>query len=141
MTEIGHVPTQEVNRVWPVVEPYLAKAAALSRGRMAINDIFERLIDGRWSLMVAVDGGQIIGALTLRIVSYPRMNILEGLYLAGEVHRYQDWLEPMNRAVDEAARKAGCAKVEFVGLPGWGKMLEATGYERTFVCYEKAVSP
>ena len=139
-TAIMAIPAELLDDFWPKVSTYMERAAAVSGGRYEAQDIKDAVRTGEIHLLVALKDGLAIGCLTLRIRQYPRMRVIEGVDIAGEIHAYEDWRQPMSDFVDMIARRVGAEKVEFRGRSGWDRMLQSNGYQKVFAFYEKQVS-
>lgn len=137
MIAIQSVSAENLVRVWPSVAPILKRATDMSHGRLGIEDLRASIFDGTLHLWLVLDGDKVIAANTLQMKSYPRMRVMLGLYIGGE--RLEEWRDLMCEAVERYAREQGCQKVEFIGRPGWGRVLSSNGYAPAFTSYEKAL--
>ena len=121
---------------WKVVEPMLTKAVDRSNGRMTISELVHDIFTSDQTLWVALDGNEIIGCCTVRIVRYPTdLMTLSYEYLAGEdVGR---WLEEGHKVLTEYAKELGCSRLEVPqGRKGWEPFLKKLGYRTHAVRYE-----
>jgi hypothetical protein len=104
-----------------------------------VGDLLQALGSGTMQLYVVLEGKEILAGLALRVAEYPKMRVLDCVFLAG--HRGLEWGEIVLDFVDRVAVATGCSKVEFKGRKEWARVLAPYGYEPTFVSYEKAVQP
>ena len=68
---IKNVPLEWVNRVWQDVEEYLAAALQHSKGDYTVDQAKALIASGEWSLLVAVEGEEILGAATVSFYNRP----------------------------------------------------------------------
>ena len=69
---IEEVPYNLVNRIWPLVEQYIANAVAYSEGEYTADDVRVLVSLGQWSLIVAMDDDNVIhGAATVQYFNRP----------------------------------------------------------------------
>jgi hypothetical protein len=54
------VPSEFLNITWPKVEKYIAAAVEYSNGMLSVEEVKVRVLDGAWTLIVAIDDSDII---------------------------------------------------------------------------------
>lgn len=136
MIAVSLVPTDELDNVWFAVVPMLESALQYNGGRSRLDDLYIELMNGQQTLWVALDEGEIIGCVTVRIVKYQTgMAILAYEYLAGKgVHR---WLKEGHVVCSRYAKEFGCTMLEVpYGRRGWQPLLEDLGYRVAAIRYE-----
>lgn len=135
MIAISLVPAEGLPRVWPIVEPMLAKAAEYTNGRFNTADILTDIACGQQTLWIAIEGGKIIGCTTISIIEYPTgIKSLCYEYLGGDdVSR---WLGEGHKVCMQYAKDHGCTKLECLGRSGWKRFLRDIGYQQFAVKYE-----
>ena len=70
---IEEVPYNLVNRIWPFVEQYIAKALPHANGEYTIEEVRVLVSLGQWALIVAMDDDNVIhGAATVQYFNRPR---------------------------------------------------------------------
>ena len=69
------------------------------------------------------------------IQTFPLFKVLLVFMVAGEDVR--TWLQDGQRQFDSFAKQSGCKYVEFLGRPGWERMLDGFGYGRKMVRMRK----
>lgn len=52
---VQEVPLEFVNRVWPEVENYIAASIKHANGEFTLDEVKSYVVNGSWSLVVAVD--------------------------------------------------------------------------------------
>lgn len=137
MMDITFVPLGNVAAMIPPLMPYLIESADRSRGRATVDDILHFILSGQMQLWVAYEDTTIYGHVITEIKTYPRCKMLVCQYCAGEPQHMQYVEDKMYAILDDVAKRAGCAGVEFVGRPGWKKSAEKHGFEVQSVTYQK----
>ncbi len=115
--------SEDIETVWPEVEPLIAKACEYSDGKITTDDIYKDLKTQDMQLWLIPKGVWVT-----RIVDYPQSRRLEVVSASGE---WDNWLE-YGEVVADWARSLGCDAAEIIGRKGWGRK---TGFEeihRTF---------
>lgn len=135
--KIDIVPISKLLSVLPTLAPYLEESAKWTRGRAIPEDIFRFLLNGQMLLLAVHDKGTVYGHVICEVKAYPQCKMLTVQYCAGKSHHMQFIEDEMYALLDDLARQAGAAGVEFVGRPGWGKSAKAHGYEAQSVTYQK----
>jgi len=134
MSDIYGVSLEQLNEVWPEVEPHLQRALDYDGNRMDLPDVYWAVRLESMQLFVAVRGQDIHAAAVTEILKYPNAKVLRCVYAGGtdvlEALHFSDTLE-------EGARLRGCSQLEIIGRPGWERIL--TGYKRTHVTLRKIV--
>ena len=119
------IPAALVPEVWDEAAPLIDKALAYTSGRFELEDIEVALAEGRMSLVVTFDGGEMIGAMTVEIVDYPRLRALRVIHVGGE--RYPEWMMAAKSVLDDGARRVGATRLEMEGRPGWERIFKGLG--------------
>jgi hypothetical protein len=135
--KIDIVPISQLFSVLPTLAPYLEESAKWTRGRAITEDIFRFLLNGQMLLLAVHDKGTVYGHVICEVKAYPQCKMLTVQYCAGKPHHMQFIEDEMYALLDDLARQAGAAGVEFVGRPGWGKSAKAHGYDVQSVTYQK----
>jgi hypothetical protein len=128
------IPSEGVGMFWPEVEPLLAPATAYSGGRINVEDLRERFLDGRYLLWAAHDGESIKAAFATRIAVYPRRRMLAVECAGGKF--MSDWIDLVQQTFRNFARDMGLDGVEMYGREGWTRVLSRYGWKRAMVVME-----
>jgi len=128
------IPPEGVELFWPQVERLLVLATAYSGGRMTVEDLRERMLDGRYLLWVAHDGEAIRAAFATRTAVYPRRKVLAVECAGGK--GMCEWIELVQQTFRNFARDSGLDGVEMYGRPGWTRVLSRYGWKRAMVVME-----
>ncbi len=136
--KISLVPVSQLMSVVPALLPYLEESSKWTRGRALVTDIVRFLLNGQMFLWAVHDGqGHVFGHVIGEIKQYPQCNMLTVQYCAGKSHHMQFVEDEMFKTLEDAAKQAGCAGIEFVGRPGWRRVAETHGFEVQSVMYQK----
>ena len=133
LQEFTYVKPEDVSDYWQLVGPILKKATDVSEGRYSISDLKERCESGAFQLWLVIDNGRVNAALTFSISIFPQKRILSIHYLGGEMMK--DWIAPLADFMQRMTLVQQCDGLEFVGRPGWEKVLAPFGLRKAFVHY------
>lgn len=136
--DIKLVPPKAVHSWIPGLRKYLAKSEFWTKGRATAVDIIEFLISGQMYMWVVVDEDlKPWGYVITETRDYPRCKVLTVQYCAGE-SGYMRFIEDrMYDTLDQFAKDAGCAGIEFFGRKGWESHVKKHGYKMNTVIYER----
>jgi len=130
------VPPTHVRSVWKKARALLQPAIDLSHGRWTPDYVLVALALGEHNLWVVVDDdGEMIGALTTQVVTYPELTMLAIHFLGGT--SFDDWYSDMLATLSRYASDAGCAGLEAMARFGFWKWFKDDGWEKTSAFYEK----
>jgi hypothetical protein len=74
--KIQHVPSQHAAQTWPLVEEYLAKSQAHSKGDYTLDQIKMYVLTSVWLLLVGTDDeNKIHGAMTVEFQNRPNHRV------------------------------------------------------------------
>lgn len=116
----------QVERVWPLAEPYLLR---VNNYRSTLEDIYPLLVSGDRQLWVCITDAQIVGACITQIADHAQTRTFIIHTMGGDGG---DW-DAMIQDVEDFARAHGCSHVEVCGRAGWARKLSGfTELYRTF---------
>lgn len=131
---ISLVPTEYIDRVWPTVEPYVAKALKYASGKYEPEDVRALVVEYGYPLWIAFNDDGIKGAVVTRFIQYPRKKYLFLEFCGG-----QDgfsWKAPMLEVLRSWAKDNGCDGIEGAGRDAWQRVFKDEGYKRTLQHFE-----
>jgi hypothetical protein len=116
------VPADQVDAIWPVAEPWLARVCARPESDLTLDGLRALCRDGQGQLVLIGPAG---GAPVAAGVTQVRQHHDESrscwvLAVGGGGARA--WRHPLAR-IEAGARRLGCATVEFAGRAGWAGLL------------------
>ncbi len=134
---ISLVPVSQLMSAVTALMPYLEESANWTRGRARVEDIVRFLLNGQMHMWAVHKDGVVYGHVIGEVKPYPQCKMLTVQYCAGEPNHMHLVEDEMYKVLEEAAKSAGCAGIEFVGRPGWRKSAQSHGYEVQSVMYQK----
>jgi hypothetical protein len=124
---------------WPTfaerVQPHLQKMADGSGGRYLREDIQAAITSGVIQLWLALDGAEIVCAMTTQVMDYPRLRALRCIGVVG--HRPRRWMHLMHHVERAAKKHFGCDRMEAMHQPRHGLLLQTPGWQTFHVLSEK----
>ena len=117
---IWMVQPDQVERVWPDVEPMLRLANERMPPRRSTADVKQSIADGLTQLWVVVEQGTIVSATTSVVSKFPTKKVCSLLLTAGR--NMSDWREPVMKAIEGFAKNEGCDEIEMLGPKGWRRL-------------------
>lgn len=135
--KISYVPIGRVAGLIPALLPYLDKSVKWSAGRVCADDLIRLILTDMMQLWVVHEGQDIRGYYGIEVKSYPQCKMLAIQYCAMETGTMALVEEEMMRIAEDIAQKSGCVGVEFIGRPGWKKVVEGHGYAVQSTMYQK----
>lgn len=126
--QFGPVTSQVAQRVWPQIEPFIAKAikrGGLEKAYLPI-DVLCQIQRGEMTLWLAAKGEVIDGAVVTKIIHYPRCSTLNGFLVGGK--NMKEWFAAGLPLLKAHAKSTGCIAIEGGARKGWvGFGFEITG--------------
>ena len=137
--EVSFVPEPMLSDVLTGLYEYFQKSEKWTRGRAEVSDIFSFLMSGRMQLWLVYDTDSLqgYGYTITEVKEYPQCKMLVVQYCAGEPNHMQHVEDRMHEVLEQFAKTADCAGIEFFGRPGWGAHVKKRGYTIQTVVYEK----
>jgi hypothetical protein len=127
--KIHIVPRELVSELWPACAPLLD--AALERNPFLAVEELQRILMERAGieLLVAVDGGRIIGAAVIELEQYPTRLTGNVIALGGSAGFYERALPAMTDRLEQWCVDRGCDSISMLGRPGWTKFVSRRGWQ------------
>lgn len=135
--KISYVPIGNIAGLVPALLPYLDKSVKWSAGRVTADDLLRLMLTDMLQLWAVHEGQTVHGFFGLEVKQYPQCKMLTIQYCAMEMGTLSLVEEEMMRISEDIAKNSGCAGVEFIGRPGWKKIVDAHDYSVQSVMYQK----
>lgn len=122
------IPRDEIQFVWPLVEPLLKKAVSRTKGRWEVEDVFIDLLKGKQTLWVGFESDiqkDLKWCSTITVFSYPGCRVACMQYLAG--NGFFEWVEEGFNVLKEYAREQHCDRFEMFGRKGFEETIKKLG--------------
>jgi hypothetical protein len=132
--ELIRVPPEEVDDLWPLIEPLVAKSLKRACGRVSLASLREGAMAGHYGIfLVGGPGYGVVAVAATEILVFPAKRVLSVFLYSGE-RRQAMHLWPK---VYEHAREMGCSEVQIAGPKAWGKLFP--DFRAEFIVYTKEV--
>lgn len=121
MIALQAVDGSDLAQAWRIAEPWLAQACARPGCDLTLSDLRADLGAGAASLVLICDAGRPIAAGVTQVGRHAD-RVLSCFVLAVGGAGARAWRHTLG-AIEAGAARVGCARVEFVGRPGWRRLL------------------
>lgn len=112
----------------------LAKAVATAAGRMDTDDVLEYIKQGTYLLWLAAVEGEVVAALTTRVIEYPKTRALVIDWIGGS--KMKLWLPTAMQAMKDHAAVNNCQHLEGYGREAWMRWLAKDGWKPDYIAYK-----
>ena len=126
---IRKVPPDDLHIIWNEVEQKIKPALD---DCYTPQDIIDGLIQDRFQLFISWED-HVESAVITEIAEYPQKKICR-YFLAGG-NNMDNWLEPIQKAIEQFARDNQCNAIEVAGRKGWLRKLK--GYKQKIFLMSK----
>lgn len=129
--------SDDVTRLWPVLEPFVVRALANSGGRYEPVHVMNAAVNGEMQVWVVAENLEVEpkAAVVTEVRTYPtglkELNIfgVAGWEAAGWRHLVSQ--------LEQYARNSGCKVAIGCGRPGWGRFI---GWPERYRVFEKVLA-
>ena len=135
------IPTEELEKVWSLVEKDIRQALAYSSQLTDSNFVFEIAKQNKFQIWVLWDKEQkeqnkYFGVVVTEIIKRKLGKVCHIYIMTGrQRHKWQYLIKD----IEEFAKNEGYLMMELIARPGWQKVLNNFGYKRTHVVLEKKI--
>jgi len=126
---IVKVPPEDLFIIWNEVEPLIKKALD---DCYKAQDILDGLMETRFQLFISWED-RVESAVVTEVAQYPQKKILRYFLAGGE--NMNNWLEPIQKEIEQFAKDNQCDAIEVAGRKGWARKLK--GYEQKIYLFTK----
>ena len=140
--ELVRIPTQELEKVWPLIEKDIKNALSYSSQLTDSEFVFEIAKKGKFQVWVLWDKNKeqtnekYFGVVITEIIKRKFGKVCHIYIMTGrQRHKWQYLIKD----IEEFAKKEDCLIMELIARPGWQKILNNFGYNRTHVVLEKKI--
>jgi len=131
--EFYYVPLSVVDEIWHDIVRVLENSVATSKGNFYMNDIYDRVMSGEYVLWVCVVKGDIVAAITTRLIAYPNKMSMAMDWIGGT--KMNKWLPIAQKTLEDYARHNNCTHLEGYGRKAWGRWLQRYGWKPDYIAY------
>ena len=132
---LDHIHPNLVHRVWPFVEDWLRDALEHCAGEYDVSQLKMLVASGAHALVVASDGGEVVGAATVEVANYPnsRVAFITAMGGSGLVNP-----EGFGVLADWARDSLGCTAVRGAVRESVARLCERrAGFNRIYTIVER----
>lgn len=129
---IRRIRIREAIEDWTYYERQLRRVIEKADSGQSTDDVLSCLQRGTMQLWRSADG---TGVALTELQDYPRYRQLLIYMVAGE--NLSAWMAEGHAALEEFARANACTRIEFIGRPGWEKVLQGFGYNHKLIRMNK----
>lgn len=116
------VPADQVDAIWPVTEPWLARVCARPESDLTLGGLREMCRAGQGQLvLIGPPGGPPMAAGVTQVRQHQDDTRSCWVLAVGGVGA-RAWRDTL-ALIEAGARRLGCASVEFAGRSGWAGLL------------------
>ena len=132
MAVVAKVPFAQVHQTWPLVEKYFAAVEPHTKGDYTLDQIRLKLGVNDWALVVANEGDEIVGALSVVYQNRPNARVAFITCLGGEsVTTDENWSQ-----LQDVFKKDGATLVEAAMRPSTFRLWSRLGFEEKYLIAE-----
>ena len=117
------IPKEELDKLWPYVEPIIKRSTSLTPDRIDTNDVYEQAKRGFYLIWIVYEDvekvNRINAVLTTRISEYPKTKALCIDFVGG--HRMKEWLPIVMPIFENLGKINKCTHIEGYGRRAWKK--------------------
>ena len=135
--EFSQIPSEKLPDVWLALLPYIEKALSYANGEQTIEDVYNDILFGNTQLWAVHLGTETQAVGVTRLVQFPKKKVCRVVLFSSDaldsmMHlwpRFEDW-----------ARAEGCQSIDWMGRPGFVKIMKANGYESKYTVMSKDIT-
>jgi len=132
MAVVAKVPFAHVHQTWPLVEKYFAAVEPHTKGDYTLDQIRLKLGVNDWALVVAKEGDEIVGALSVVYQNRPNARVAFITCLGGEsVTTDENWSQ-----LQDIFKKDGATMIEAAMRPSTFRLWSRLGFEEKYLIAE-----
>ena len=126
--KIQHVAVEYVYQTWPLVEDFISWGLPHANGDYTLEQIKAFVSSGQWMLVVAVDGNDIRGAMTINFFNRPNDRVAFITTVGGKDIINDDTFAQLKNLV----AAFGATYIEAAGRESVVKMLSQQGFKEKY---------
>ena len=140
--ELVRIPTKELDKVWGLIEKDIRKSLLYSGQLSDSAFVLQTAKEGKFQVWILWDKKQkttldkYFGLVITEIIQKPLGKICHIYMMTG---RQRNKWQHLIKDIEEFAKNENCLMLELIARPGWQKVLNNFGYNRTHVVLEKEI--
>lgn len=129
------IPKEFIHLAWDHAAPLIQRALDHAKDEILLEDVRERLEEGKYILFMVVEEEKPLAAVVMEIRQFLRKEIVSITLAGGE--RMNEWFEGIAEAAEDLAREHGATAVYITGRRGWVRQMMPLGYSEYFTTIGK----
>lgn len=121
--DVRMVHPYDLPEIWPQVRQHIANAAEYSNGRITEKSVLDQVLKNIMQLWVIMEDNKIVISFVTQVIVYNTGVKNCDIYALGGKN-CKKYLNQFTEVISEWAKNIGCSSLEFVGRPGWEKILK-----------------
>ena len=140
--ELVRIPIKELDKVWGLIEKDIRNALHYSSQLTDSEFVLQTAKDGKFQIWVLWDKSKprpvekYFGVVVTELIKRKLGKVCHIYIMTGrQRHKWQYLVKD----IEQFAKDEGCQMMELIARPGWQKVLNNYGYNRTHVVLEKKI--
>jgi len=140
--ELVRIPIKELDKVWGLIEKDIRDALHYSSQLTSSDYVLNTAKEGKFQIWVLWDKSKTtpvdkyFGVVVTEIIKRQLGKVCHIYIMTGrQRHKWQYLVKD----IEQFAKDEGCQMMELIARPGWQKVLNNYGYQRTHVVLEKKI--
>ena len=140
--ELVRIPISELEKVWPIVDKDIKNALAYSSQLTDSSFVYETAKQGKFQVWVLWDkdkeqtNEKYFGVVVTELIKRKLGKVCHIYIMTGrQRHKWQYLIKD----IENFAKQEDCTMMELIARPGWQRVLNNFGYNRTHVVLEKKI--
>ena len=140
--KLVRIPTQELDKVWGMVEKDIKSALAYSSQLTDSDFVYDLTKQGKFQIWVLWDKSKprpvekYFGVVVTELIKRKLGKVCHIYIMTG---RQRNKWQHLISKIENFAKEEGCEMMELIARPGWQKVYNNHGYKRTHVVLEKQI--
>ena len=131
---VMYVLPDQVPDYWGIAGPMIYKAAQRFSGHMDLNDVYSDLIGGGSLLWLVSIGGDIVAAMTTKVIDYPKKRSILVDLIGGK--RLSEWMPVAIEELKRIGAHTGVTSIEANGRKGFERIAPKAKFKPIYTHYE-----
>ena len=140
--ELVRIPIKELDKVWGLIEKDIKMPYTIQVNSLIQNLFYRPQKDGKFQIWVLWDKSKprpvekYFGVVVTELIKRKLGKVCHIYIMTGrQRHKWQYLVKD----IEQFAKDEGCQMMELIARPGWQKVLNNYGYQRTHVVLEKKI--
>ena len=140
--ELVRIPIPELDKVWAIIEKDIKNALAYSSQLTDSGFVLETAKQGKFQVWVLWDktkdnpNDKYFGVVITEVIKRKYGKVCHIYIMTGrQRHKWQYLIKD----IEDFAKQENCIMMELIARPGWQRVLNNFGYNRTHVVLEKEI--